>query len=556
MNKKKQKNFIDSGPWALSATQHQAQLSQEFLRRLGAARRNNRENQPGRLAKDLKIVLLLFVCNSDGHQLNLTIKRRPDLLSRVRLHSFLPPLDEAAAITIVVAGVEILGLLLFRGVHGQPTIRLANGVLLGILLTSRRSHGPAYFAYGVITNVIAAYLVGFPLRFIVSDPLVNLLELGLALALLHRFVGESYDLSQPRILARFFVIAAVLVPAASTLLHAVAFAMHGDNTTFLLGLFLAHALAIITVTPVILALRSPTYARFAKQPRPLLSVSVWALFLVTTILVFAQCRYHFLFLVYPPLVFMVCLRGLVGGSLALFFTTFIAIGFTVHGFGPMVLDVPGSTSFRILMVQMFVSVAAFLVLPLSAILAERDRAALELERSREQLAELARTDALTGLANRRQLDETLERECRRANRSDAALSLLLLDVDHFKAFNDQYGHRAGDECLRAVSDVVKTFGRRPGDVAARYGGEELAVLLAPAPDEGAWAQAEALRQAVQDLGLPHAGNEASGVVTVSVGVATVHPQNLPVTPRMLIERADEMLYAAKRQGRNRVMASL
>jgi diguanylate cyclase (GGDEF)-like protein len=465
-------------------------------------------------------------------------------------------LDEAAAITIVVAGVETLGMLLFRGIHGQPTIRLANGVLLGILLTSRRSHWPAYLAYGVITNVVAAYLVRFPVRFIVGDSLVNLLELSLALVLLHRFVGGNYDLSQPRILARFSVIAAVLVPAASTLLHAVAFAMHGDKATFLLGLFLAHALAIITVTPVILALRSPTYARFAKSPRPSLSVSVSALFLVTTVLVFAQCRYHLLFLVYPPLVFMVCLRGLVGGTLALFCTTFIAIGFTVHDFGPMILDVPRSENFRILMVQVFVSVAALLVLPLSAILAERDRAALELERTKDQLAELARTDPLTGLANRRQLDETLERECRRADRSHAPLSLLLLDVDHFKSFNDQYGHRAGDECLRAVSNVVKTFGRRPGDVAARYGGEEFAVLLAPAPDEGAWSPAEALRQAVQDLGLPHAGNEASGVVTVSIGVATVHPQNQPVTPKMLIERADKMLYEAKRQGRNRVMASL
>ena len=210
---------------------------------------------------------------------------------------------------------------------------------------------------------------------------------------------------------------------------------------------------------------------------------------------------------------------------------------------------------RVLMLQFFVSIAALLVLPLSAILAERDRAARQLEQTKEQLAELARTDPLTGLANRRQLDETLEQECRRANRHQVSLSLLLLDVDHFKSFNDEYGHQAGDDCLRAVSDVVKTFGRRPGDLAARYGGEEFAVLLAPAPDNTAPLQAEALRQAVQDLRLPHAGNKACGVVTVSVGVATVQPHNQPATPKMLIERADEMLYQAKRQGRNLVVAS-
>ena len=440
----------------------------------------------------------------------------------------------------------------------QPTIWPANGVLLGILLTSRRSLWPAYLALGVIADAVVTYLFGFPVNFIIRFPLFNLLELSLALALLRWLVRETCDLSQPRVLAWFSVIAAVLAPLASMLLNAgllSCFAPHKVTTVFVLGLFLAHALGIITVTPVVLALRSPTLARFAKQPRPLLAVSISGLFLATTILAFAQSRYHVLFLVYPPLVFMVCVFGLSGGAAALFCTTFIAIGFTLDGYSPL-LQGPTSEVDRILMVQVFVSVAAILVLPLSAILAERDRAALQLERTKDQLAELARTDALTGLANRRQLDETLERECRRANRSYAALSLLLLDVDYFKTFNDQYGHRAGDECLRAVSEVVKTFARRPGDVAARYGGEEFAVLLAPSPDDGAWSQAEALRQAVQDLGLPHAGNEACGVVTVSIGVATVHPQNQPVTPKMLIERADEMLYEAKRQGRNRVMASL
>ena len=259
-------------------------------------------------------------------------------------------------------------------------------------------------------------------------------------------------------------------------------AVHAVTLEFVLGLYFAHALGIITITPIVLALRSPHCVRFAKQPRLLLSASVTVLFLVTTVLAFEQSRYHLLFLVYPPLVFMVCLFGLPGGAAALFCTTVIAIGFTLHGTNQAILGVSEPEGTDILMVQFFVSVAAMLVLPLSAILAERDRAALELARSREQLAELARTDPLTGLANRRQLDEALERECRRANRNGMPLSLVMLDVDHFKAFNDQYGHQAGDQCLRAVSEVVKGFGRRPGDVAARYGGEELAVLLISATE--------------------------------------------------------------------------
>jgi diguanylate cyclase (GGDEF)-like protein len=449
-------------------------------------------------------------------------------------------------------------MLLMKGASGQATIWPANGVLLAILLTTRVSLWPAYLAVGVVANLVAAYLLGFPINFIIRFPLVNLLELGIALALLRRFVGENYDLSQPRILARFSVIAAVLAPAASTLLNALLFSflmMRGAAANFFLAVFFAHALGIITIAPVALALLGQKYTRSAKKPRLLLSASVSGLFLVTTVLVFAQSRYHVLFLVYPPLVFMVCLFGLVGGAAALFVTTFLAIGLTLNGHGPMILEEPASQLTRILMLQFFVSIAACLVLPLSAILAERDRAERQLEQSQERLAELARTDPLTGLANRRQLDETLEQECRRANRYRAPLSLLLLDVDHFKTFNDQYGHQAGDECLRAVAEVVKSFGRRPGDLAARYGGEELAVLLVSSPDDAAPSRAEALRQAVQDLCLSHAGNEACGVVTVSIGVATVHPQKHPATPKMLIERADEMLYEAKRQGRNRVMVS-
>jgi diguanylate cyclase (GGDEF)-like protein len=467
-------------------------------------------------------------------------------------------LDEGCAVAVIVAGAAILGLLLMKEAN-QPTICPANGVLLGILLTSRRSLWPAYLAGGVVANAVAVYIVGLPINFIIRFPLANLLELSLTLVLLRWLVGENYDLSQPRTLARFSVIAAVLAPMVPMLLNVVLFSLfvpYSVTADFVLGLFFAHALGIMTVTPVVLALRSPDYARFAKRPRLLLSASVAALFLATTVLTFAQSRYNMLFLVYPPLVFIVCLFGLSGGAVALFCTTFIAIGFTLHGSGPLILEFSASEAQRILMVQFFVSVAAILVLPLSAILAERDRAALQLERSREHLAELARTDPLTGLANRRQLDETLERECRRANRNRAPLSLLLLDVDHFKTFNDQYGHRAGDECLCAVSEVVKTFGRRVGDVAARYGGEELAVLLVSATDDTASLQAEALRQAVQDLCLPHAGNKACGVVTVSIGVATAHPQNEPATPKMLIERADEMLYEAKHRGRNRVMASV
>jgi diguanylate cyclase (GGDEF)-like protein len=487
-----------------------------------------------------------------------TIKRRPDLTRFAKLHSVLPPPRERLAVTVIVMVTAILGMLLLQGTSRMATIWPANGVLLAILLTSRRSHWPAYLACGYVANLLAAYLVGFHFNFVVRFPLVNLLELSFTLLLLRYFVGDNYDLSQPKILWRFSLIAAVLSPAVSTVLNALLFSFlttHGIHAYFFLSVFFAHALGIITVTPVALALRGQRYSRLATKPRLVLSLAVSGLFLVTTLFVFTQSRDQLLFLVYPPLVFVVCCFGLVGGAVALFLTTVISIGFPLYGHGLALLGGGAADLNHIIMLQFFVSVAAMLVLPLSAILAERDRAELQLQDAKERLAALAHTDPLTGLANRRRLDEALDQECRRANRNREPLSLLLLDVDNFKSFNDQYGHQAGDECLRAVSEVVKQFGRRPGDLAARYGGEELAVLLAPAPDNAAQLRAEALRKAVQDLRLAHAGNRGCGVVTVSIGVATVYPESGFATPKMLVERADEMLYEAKRHGRNRVMVS-
>jgi diguanylate cyclase (GGDEF)-like protein/PAS domain S-box-containing protein len=177
-----------------------------------------------------------------------------------------------------------------------------------------------------------------------------------------------------------------------------------------------------------------------------------------------------------------------------------------------------------------------------------ERQALQLRLERE-----ATTDALTGLANRRAFDEALEREWARAVRADTELSLILLDVDHFKAFNDRYGHPAGDACLRDVARAVQEVVKRPGDLAARYGGEEIAVILPRTPAAGAAQVAEALRAAVHRLRVAHA-DSASGVLTVSVGAATAAgPVGLTIAmPDGLLIGADGALYRSKNNGRNRV----
>ncbi len=173
------------------------------------------------------------------------------------------------------------------------------------------------------------------------------------------------------------------------------------------------------------------------------------------------------------------------------------------------------------------------------------------------LARLSRLDGLTGLANRRRFDEALSQEWRRAGREARPLSLLMIDVDRFKLYNDRYGHQQGDQCLRGVAATIAGCLYRPGDLAARYGGEEIAVLLPATHASGAADLAESILKAVEAAGIVHAGNPPGDVVTVSIGVATMNPRLSDIMGggEELVADADAALYAAKHAGRNRFVVA-
>jgi diguanylate cyclase (GGDEF)-like protein len=178
----------------------------------------------------------------------------------------------------------------------------------------------------------------------------------------------------------------------------------------------------------------------------------------------------------------------------------------------------------------------------------------ELAAANRELENLSRQDSLTGIANRRYFDSFLLSEIRRASREREPLSLILADVDHFKAFNDCYGHQAGDDCLRRVASALKSVAKRPADLAARYGGEEFAMVLPMTTMEGAVDVAKSVVRAIDGMSIPHARSGVNNTISLSQGIASLIPAH-DTKPEHIIEFADQALYQAKQQGRNRYVIS-
>jgi diguanylate cyclase (GGDEF)-like protein len=183
----------------------------------------------------------------------------------------------------------------------------------------------------------------------------------------------------------------------------------------------------------------------------------------------------------------------------------------------------------------------------------------QLDKANQKLTLMSAKDGLTGLYNRRHFDEMIGKEFKIARRIKTALGVILCDIDHFKAFNDNYGHQGGDDCLKMVAAALQEAVKRPGDMVARYGGEEFVIVLPETDLSSVLAMAEVARRAVESKSIIHAHSPTSDYVTISLGVATLEEldagSDIEIAIRDLIETADKGLYMAKEQGRNRVCST-
>lgn len=180
---------------------------------------------------------------------------------------------------------------------------------------------------------------------------------------------------------------------------------------------------------------------------------------------------------------------------------------------------------------------------------QRKKMERDLEEANKKLSEVVNIDGLTGIANRRAFDETLHQEWLRLTRNQLPLSLIIIDIDYFKKYNDHYGHSAGDACLAQVAKAIHAAIKRPTDLAARYGGEEFVLLLPETPLEGALEVAKRTQDILEELKLPHTKSEISDQVTISQGISSMVPST-ETDPIELIKQADKILYQVKSQGRN------
>lgn len=426
------------------------------------------------------------------------------------------------------------------------------GIAVAVLLVARRRHWwwilPAF-----ATGLLLSEQGDTPLQW-VAVGVCNTLEVVCTAWVLPHFRTMDKWLAQPRVASRFTFMVVVFGPVAAALLSLTYHEPGAPRWINAVRWGGEDMLGTILFTPLLLALLSPelwSLFRAAALPRTL---GLLALLGGSSWLVFHQNQLPLSFVLYPIILLLGTQLGLSGAVIGIDLLAIIATLASLQGMGPFGAPEGSQPITRLLVLQIYLTLAVAMTMPVSVARVRRLTTEAQLRRAWKRMADLASLDGLTGVANRRRFDTALDVEWARARRDRSPLALLMMDADHFKKFNDNYGHLAGDACLRAIAAAIAAVPKRATDLVARYGGEEFAVLLPQSDIAGAYVIAESVRRAVYDLAVPHLFNEEQRV-TVSIGLASIVPTRAS-EPLELIAASDKALYEAKHQGRNQVQVAM
>lgn len=498
-----------------------------------------------------------------------------------------------AGVIMLTTALAWLGLYSGRGAGRVPAVWWANAALVSVLLlessersaegsalgeqpaAASRSHAwsvltggrrrdwPLFLIAGYAGNVIAHSLMRDPTSEVFLLSACDVLEAAVAAYSVGFALGERANLTEQKQLVQFVGFAVILAPLVSSVAAAIVLrGLFGSPMSMsVVRWFPPSALGMSIIPPLVLGLaRRETWDLF-KPGRVVKTLLYLLLIAGATILIFSRSEFALLFLVIPPLLFLVVRLGLSGGALGCCLVAAIGTEFTIGRHGGILMHAELSLESRIFLLQMFLATAVLSVSVIAVVLAKLQRASRDVRESElryrtlaASMEMLAAIDPLTQIANRRSFDEALDREWQRALRSRTPISLILFDADYFKAYNDRYGHLAGDDCLRRIAGAFTSTVRRPADLVARFGGEEFGIILPDTDAAGAFRLAESLRAGIERLAWAHAACPA-GVVTLSGGCASMTPL-VGETATDLLNSADEALYEAKRQGRNRIESAI
>ena len=447
-----------------------------------------------------------------------------------------------------------LGLNRFAFSDGWSILWPLNGITLALLLMRPRSDW-SYMLLGIAVGTgVGESLDPHPAPFQVLQRLISLTEILISVSLLPAFTTLDQWLRTTYIFRRF-VAALLLGPGISGVLYALV-SHHARHKAYLLGFYQwtsGDALGIAATMPLVLSLRSPELLALFRGRMLPKTIGILTAALGGAALSLSVSGYPLLFLLYPVLLLVDLVLAFVGSAVAVFGVCLMAVYLATHHYGPFGNWPAALPVSRDVALQLFLGFHILALFPASILILERRRMSQDLKAANVQLRRLASLDGLTGIGNRRALDERFSQEWGRSSRAQSPIALLMIDIDHFKQFNDRYGHHAGDQALQAVADALNSHMRRPSDLAARFGGEEFAVLLPNTDLAGAMHLAEAIRLSVLGLALPHSGS-SWGVITASIGCAAASPlpgrQSYAPSRLYLLNAADRAMYQAKHSGRN------